>query len=155
MIYGSYLGGGQVDYGRSAAIDARGNIYVAGMSKSSGWPTRNPAQSSLGGDWDAVLARFTITQGEGGPSLLPKITGASINGKKLFVTGENFDLGASIIINDVKQKKVSNDLDRPSTLLIAKKAGKKIPAGDTVSLKVRNADGTESEAFSFTRPAGN
>lgn len=151
MIYGSYLGGNRVDYGRAATIDAVGNIYVAGMTKSSGWPTFGAAPSSYGGGWDGVLAKFTTTPG--GPSLGPKITGASISRKKLFVTGENFDLGAEIILNDKKENKVSNDLQNPSTLLVARKAGKKIAVGDTVRLQVRNPNGTQSEVFSFTRPA--
>lgn len=151
MIYGSYLGGGLLDYGRAATVDAVGNIYVAGMSKSSHWPTLGAAQASYGGDWDGVLAKFTTTPG--GPSLSPRITGASVSGKKLFVTGENFDLGSEIILNDKKEKKVSSDLQNPTTLLIAKKAGKKIAVGDTVRLQVRNSNGALSEVFSFARPA--
>lgn len=151
MIYGSYLGGGQLDYGRAATIDAVGNIYVVGMTKSSGWPTLSPVQSTLGGGWDGVLAKFTVAAG--GPSLIPRITGASVSGKKLFVTGENFDPGAAIILNDKKEKKVFNDLQNPTTLLVARKAGKKIAVGDTVRLQVRNPNGAQSEVFSFTRTA--
>ena len=87
--------------------------------------------------------------------MLPRITSASVSGKKLFVTGENFDLGAEIILNDKKQKRVSNDVQNPTTLLVARKAGKQIAAGDTVRLQVRNSDGRQSEVFSFMRPTGN
>jgi hypothetical protein len=82
----------------------------------------------------------------------PQITGASISGKKLFVEGQNFDVGAKIILNDEKQKTANDELT-PATLLIGKKAANWIGLGETVRLKVRNSDGTESAEFSYTRPA--
>jgi N-acetylneuraminic acid mutarotase len=82
----------------------------------------------------------------------PQITGVSISGKKLFIQGENFDEGAKILLNDDKQKS-ANDEQSPGTLLIGRKAGKRIGLGETVRLKVRNSDGTESAEFSYTRPA--
>jgi N-acetylneuraminic acid mutarotase len=83
----------------------------------------------------------------------PQITGASISGKRLFVEGKNFDAGAKIILNDEKQKTANDELI-PTSLLIGKKAGKWIGLGETVRLKVRNSEGTESAEFSYTRPAG-
>jgi hypothetical protein len=80
-----------------------------------------------------------------------KITAASVSGKKLFVQGENFDTGAVILLDGEKQK-TANDEQNPQTVLIAKKAGKKIAHGQTVTLEVRNSDGKLSEPFSFTRP---
>lgn len=80
----------------------------------------------------------------------PKITSASVSGKKLFVSGESFDNGAVVLLNGEKQK-TRNDEQNPAGLLIAKKAGKKIAHGQTVSLQVRNVDGTLSDEFPFTR----
>lgn len=82
----------------------------------------------------------------------PQITGASVSGKKLFVAGLGFDDGADVFLNDEKQK-TANEEENATTLLRCKKAGKKIARGDTVRLKVRNSDGTESAEFSYTRPA--
>jgi WD40 repeat protein len=87
-----------------------------------------------------------------GTAALPRITGASISGKKLLVQGQNFDDGAKLLLNDEKQKSVNDELS-PTTLLVCKKAGKFIGGGETVRLKVRNSDGTESAEFAFTRPA--
>jgi len=56
-----------------------------------------------------------------------------------------------VFLNDEKQKTV-NDEQTPATLLRCKKAGKFIGRGETVRLKARNAEGTESAEFSFTRP---
>ena len=81
----------------------------------------------------------------------PQIVNASVSGKKLFVLGLNFDSGAKIYIADQKQK-TTNDEESPTTLLIGKKAGKLIGRGQTVTLTVKNADGSVSEPFSFRRP---
>ena len=76
-----------------------------------------------------------------------KITSASVYGKKMFLSGENFLVGAVILLNG-EEEKTRNDDQNPSTKLIGKKAGKKIKAGDRV--QVRNPDGTLSEEFIFT-----
>jgi len=77
----------------------------------------------------------------------PKITMASVAGKKLIVAGENFNPDAVIMINGEEQK-TRNDDQNPQPTLIGKKAGKKIRPGDR--LQVRNPDGTLSEEFIFT-----
>jgi hypothetical protein len=78
---------------------------------------------------------------------ITKITSASVSGKKLFLSGENFLVGAVILLNG-EEEKTRNDDQNPSTTLIGKKAGKKIKAGDLI--QVRNPDGTLSEEFIFT-----
>ncbi|MEW6207455.1 MAG: choice-of-anchor V domain-containing protein [Acidobacteriota bacterium] len=82
----------------------------------------------------------------------PVITSAEVSRKKLIVTGRNFDIGAELRLNDSRQKKTSNDSNNLTSALIAKKSGKKIERGQTVSLQVVNPDGTRSEVFLFTRP---
>jgi protocatechuate 3,4-dioxygenase beta subunit len=84
----------------------------------------------------------------------PTISGASVDGKKLIVTGANFDLGSKIFLNGEKQKKTANDEASPTTVLIARKAGNLITPGQTVALQVRNSDNTLSDEFEFTRPLG-
>jgi len=80
---------------------------------------------------------------------LPKITMASVAGRKLIVAGENFGPDAVILINGEEQK-TRNDDQNPGTTLIGKKAGKKIKPGDR--LQVRNPDGPLSEEFIFIGP---
>ena len=77
----------------------------------------------------------------------PKITMASVAGKKLIVVGENFNPDSVILINGEEQK-TRNDDQNPRPTLIGKKAGKKIKPGDR--LQVRNPDGPLSEEFIFT-----
>lgn len=78
------------------------------------------------------------------------ISGASVSGKQLIVTGQNFDGGAKVYLNGDKQK-TSNDESSPTTTLVAKKAGKKVNVGDAVTLQVRNSDNSLSAEFFFTR----
>ena len=106
----------------------------------------------VAGGWDYDFDALTSAELFGTSTALPQITGASISGKKLFVDGQNFDVGAKIILND-KDQKTANDELTAATLLIGKKAGNRIGFGETVRLKVRNSDGTESAEFSYTRPA--
>lgn len=76
-----------------------------------------------------------------------RINAATVSGKKLVVTGENFDPGAVILINGEEQR-TKNEPQNPQTALIVKKAGKKITAGD--KLQVRNPNGSLSQEFTFT-----
>lgn len=81
---------------------------------------------------------------------IPKILNASVDGKKLFISGENFQNGAKVELNGEKQK-TSNEEDF-AHMLKCKKAGKNIARGSTVTLVVRNPDGTISAPFQYTRP---
>jgi hypothetical protein len=97
-----------------------------------------------------MSGRFTITGGS--QVVLPEITSASVSGKKLIVSGLNFGFGCTLLMDGAKQKKTTNDETNPTTLLLAKKSGKLIDRGQTVSLQVRNPDGALSVPFSFMRP---
>jgi hypothetical protein len=59
VLYGTYLGGSNYDEGDSIALDAAGNIYVAGDTQANDFPTVNAVQSSWGGDYDAWAARIS------------------------------------------------------------------------------------------------
>src|SRR6202167_3519361 len=59
IVYSTYLGGSGEDAGHAIAIDANGNMYVAGTTTSTDFPTFKPAQSSLGGDQDAFIAEIS------------------------------------------------------------------------------------------------
>lgn len=78
----------------------------------------------------------------------PKIFNARLDGKKLIITGENFSAGDVIVVNG-KAQKTKNDSENPTTMLIAKKAGKKMDKGEMSSITVRRSDGTGSDEFNF------
>jgi len=48
LLYSTYLGGGNWDWGRAIAIDAAGAAYVTGRTYSTDFPTENPYQTYQG-----------------------------------------------------------------------------------------------------------
>jgi hypothetical protein len=44
LVYSTYLGGGEGDYGRAIAVDGAGCAYVTGYTYSTNFPTHNPYQ---------------------------------------------------------------------------------------------------------------
>jgi len=81
----------------------------------------------------------------------PAIVSAVLKENKLIVSGFNFDVG-TIVFVDGEKRKTRNDDENVNMRLIAKKAGKFIAPGQTVTLHVRKSDGTLSDGFSFTKP---
>jgi len=77
----------------------------------------------------------------------PRIFTARVKGKKLILTGENFMQGAVVLVNGEPQK-TRNDEESPSTTLIAKKAGNRIPDNAAVTIQVQGANGL-SDKFPF------
>ncbi len=56
LLYSSYLGGSDVDYGLGIAVDQFGNAYVTGYTQSTNFPTVNPIQAGNAGNGDAFVA---------------------------------------------------------------------------------------------------
>jgi len=52
LVYSTYLGGADTDYGEGIAIDNSGNTYVTGSTSSANFPTQHPMQASYGGGMD-------------------------------------------------------------------------------------------------------
>jgi hypothetical protein len=78
----------------------------------------------------------------------PKVLNVRRNGKRLLVSGDGFQMGAMIVVNGERQK-TRNDEDNPTSLLIAKKAGKHLPADAVVSIQVENPAEVKSDPFDF------
>ncbi|HEV8132517.1 MAG TPA: SBBP repeat-containing protein [Acidobacteriota bacterium] len=49
LPYSTYLGGNSSDIGAAIAVDSLGNAFVAGVTNSTNFPTRNPLQATKGG----------------------------------------------------------------------------------------------------------
>jgi hypothetical protein len=79
----------------------------------------------------------------------PKIISATVDGKNLIVSGENFEEGAVILVDGEDQRTLNFDQDFTSSVL-GKKTAKRIAPGQTVTIRVRNPDGVLSPEFSFT-----
>src|SRR5215467_12834476 len=70
----------------------------------------------------------------------PYITRLELQGKKLIVTGVNFDESAVIQVDGERQR-TRPDSDSPGTVLIAKRAGSNIAEGSLARIVMKNPDG--------------
>jgi len=61
LVYSTYLGGSDWDYGWGIAVDGAGNAYVTGETDSIDFPTQNPWQPANAGGWDAFVAVLNPT----------------------------------------------------------------------------------------------
>ncbi len=59
LWFSTYLGGNAEDWGRGLGLDGRGNIYVAGRTRSSNFPLVHPIRNNLGGHADAFVAKIS------------------------------------------------------------------------------------------------
>jgi len=139
--YSTYLGSDETSRGVAIAVDGAGKAYVTG--------TTGPPSVAISASIKSVHGEDVFVAKLVAP---PLILGASVRGKKLFVAGEGFDAGAVLLLNGEPQK-TRNDASTSNLLIIAPKAGKKTRPGESVSLQVRNSDGTLSDVLLFARPA--
>lgn len=58
LQHSSYLGGSGNDRGYDLAVDAAGNLVIAGSTASANFPTASPLDSTLGGSSDAFIAKL-------------------------------------------------------------------------------------------------
>jgi beta-propeller repeat-containing protein len=56
LVWSSYLGGSSADYGNGIAVDSGGNVFVAGMTWSSDFPTIGGFDTTYGSTGDAFVA---------------------------------------------------------------------------------------------------
>ncbi len=58
LLYSTYLGGSNADYGTAIALDGSGDVYVSGYTYSTDFPTQNAYQSTLAGGSDAFITEL-------------------------------------------------------------------------------------------------
>jgi hypothetical protein len=66
LVYSTYLGGADDDYGYGIAVDGNGNAYVVGITESSDFPTSSNAhdQTYNGGSSDAAVTKLNASGNE-------------------------------------------------------------------------------------------
>ena len=74
--YSTYLGGSIYDIAWGMAVDLAGNVYVAGYTASSNFPTLDPYQPSAGGQGEAFVAKF---RPDGSPQYITYLGGDYID----------------------------------------------------------------------------
>ena len=58
LVYSTYLGGSDQDWGRGLALDASLNLWLVGVTQSRDFPTAMPLQPQLAGSADAFVAKL-------------------------------------------------------------------------------------------------
>ncbi len=59
LVYSTYIGGSGTDFPSDMAIDGAGGVYILGFTESStGFPLKNPFQSTVKGDWDFFICKI-------------------------------------------------------------------------------------------------
>ncbi|MCX6831735.1 MAG: SBBP repeat-containing protein, partial [candidate division Zixibacteria bacterium] len=81
LIYSTYLGGGDYDYGNAIAVDGSGHAYVTGETSSTNFPTLNPYQTDQGAE-DVFVTKLSSS----GNSLI----------YSTYLGGGNYDVGWGI-----------------------------------------------------------
>jgi len=63
LVYSTYLGGSSGDYGRGLAVDTSGNVYIAGSTYSTNFPTTSGAYQTSNPNnlYDAFVAKLNVT----------------------------------------------------------------------------------------------
>ncbi|EDP75942.1 SBBP repeat-containing protein [Hydrogenivirga sp. 128-5-R1-1] len=59
LLYSTFLGGSEFDYGYDAALDSSGNLYLTGETTSDDFPLSNPFQSLRNGSPDVFVAKLS------------------------------------------------------------------------------------------------
>ena len=61
LVYSTFLGGSQADFGASIAVDGTNNAYVTGQTNSPDFPSNSATQTTLGGGFDAFVSEINAT----------------------------------------------------------------------------------------------
>jgi hypothetical protein len=85
LVYSTYLGGSDSDYGISIAVDGSGNVYLTGRTWSIDFPTQDPLQLNNAGGWDAFVAKIDSS----GDALV----------YSTYLGGSGYDRGISIAVD--------------------------------------------------------
>ncbi|MFH2142449.1 MAG: SBBP repeat-containing protein, partial [Bacteroidota bacterium] len=58
LVYSTYLGGSDSDYGHCITIDFNNSAYITGFTESTDFPTENPYQENISGYFDAIITKL-------------------------------------------------------------------------------------------------
>jgi hypothetical protein len=94
LLYSTFLGGVDVETGRSIAVDASGMAYVSGTTSGANFPVKNAYQATFGGEMDFFVAKLN-TQASGDAS---KLYATYLGGSGLEYA-RNFEAGGRIAID--------------------------------------------------------
>ena len=130
LVYATYLGGSQEDYGVGIAVDGAGNAYVTGSTFSDDFPTSGDAAypAFRGGENDVFIAKFNAD----GTALV----------YATYLGGSSYDYGSAIALGGEGNAYVTGYTDSgdfPTTLDAAYPISR---GGDDAFVAKLDADGT-------------
>jgi hypothetical protein len=100
LVYSTYLGGSDYDFGNGIAVDGAGNAYVTGQTYSTNFPTRNaPYPQFAGGVDDAFIAKLNA----GGTALV----------YSTYLGGGGIDSGIGIAVDGAGNTYVTGETHSP------------------------------------------
>jgi Beta-propeller repeat len=85
LVYSTYLGGSDMDFGNSIAVDSAGNAYATGATFSTNFPTANALQNANAGLSDAFVTKLNAA----GSALI----------YSTYLGGNGFDVGSGIALD--------------------------------------------------------
>ena len=101
LIYSTLFGGNNEDLGFDVTIDGSGSAYVAGITKSTNFPTVNPAQPASSGSFDGFIAKISEVPPNQAPIARCKdVTKAADNNNQATINPGEIDDGSSDPDND-------------------------------------------------------
>jgi hypothetical protein len=105
LLFSTYWGGTEYDKSSGITVDAQGNIYITGETRSSDFPTLNAYQPVSPGSYAAFVTKFTpdgskmiYSTGLGGRTGGSNGIGIAVNGKgEAFISGATWDTDFPIV----------------------------------------------------------
>jgi hypothetical protein len=85
LVYSTYLGGSDMDFANSIAVDSAGNAYATGATFSINFPTANALQNAIGGQSDAFVTKLNAA----GSALV----------YSTYLGGNGYDVGSDIALD--------------------------------------------------------
>ena len=128
LVYSTYLGGVDYDYGYAIAVDSSGNAYVTGSTFSTNFPTLSPFQSAHASDSTRRDAFVTKLNAAG--------SGLSYS---TYLGGNNSDGGTGIAV-DASGNAYVTGYTFSTNLLVSSNAYQKVNGGGTSCTGVACAD---------------
>lgn len=99
LLYSTYLGGDNLDEGKSIAVDLDGCTYITGATKSNNFPTGNPLQAAFAGERDLFITKLSAD----GSTIL----------YSTYLGGADYDMGESIALDSKGCAYVTGTTDSP------------------------------------------
>jgi len=149
LVFSTCIGGSNGDCANSVRLDGDGNIYLAGGTESTNFPTLNalvPIAPGGGDYWIAKIEAVVIVPGPVLTSLLPSSASAGDPGFLLSVVGADFVDGAVVRWDGNNRSTIFVSSSEVDATINASD----LAAGKTAMITVRNPDTGVSNAQAFT-----